>query len=158
LTTENIERIEVVRGAYSTLFGSDAMGSVVQLFTKRGDKTEHPHAYAQFDGGTYDTVHGTGGVSGGTGVVDYSASAARFNSDNRPPNSRFENTTLSANLGVAVTKTATLRAFVRREDEHAGTPGPTAFGRPDLDAFADRADTAVSVRFDQQSDRLRQQA
>ncbi|HWF83337.1 MAG TPA: TonB-dependent receptor plug domain-containing protein, partial [Vicinamibacterales bacterium] len=37
LTTDNIERIEIVRGAQSALFGSDAMSSVVQLFTKRPD-------------------------------------------------------------------------------------------------------------------------
>src|SRR5438034_300993 len=37
LTTENLDRVEVVRGAYSSLFGSDAMGSVIQLFTKRAD-------------------------------------------------------------------------------------------------------------------------
>ena len=36
LTTENLERVEIVRGAYSSLFGSDATSSVVQLFTKRG--------------------------------------------------------------------------------------------------------------------------
>src|SRR5204862_1798058 len=38
LTTENLERIEILRGAYSSLFGSDAMASVIQLFTKRGDR------------------------------------------------------------------------------------------------------------------------
>ena len=37
LTTENLERVEIVRGAYSSLFGSDAMASVIQLFTRRGD-------------------------------------------------------------------------------------------------------------------------
>jgi vitamin B12 transporter len=158
LTTENIERIEILRGAYSTLFGSDAMGSVVQLFTKRADRTQRPHGAVQIDGGTYDTLHGSGSVSGGAGPVDYSLGVARLNSDNRLPNSRLENTTLSANVGVAVSRTATLRAVLRREDEHAGTPGPTAFGRPDLDAFADRADNVASVSFDQQSDRFRQRA
>ena len=35
LTTEHLERVEIVRGAQSALFGSDAMASVVQLITKR---------------------------------------------------------------------------------------------------------------------------
>ena len=34
LTTENVERIEVVRGPFSSLYGSDAMGGVVQIFTR----------------------------------------------------------------------------------------------------------------------------
>src|SRR5207244_6280197 len=65
LTTENLERIEIVRGAYSSLFGSAAMASVIQLFTKRADgASRRPRVSAQIDGGTYDTVHATVGLSG----------------------------------------------------------------------------------------------
>jgi vitamin B12 transporter len=155
LTTENLDRVEVVRGAYSSLFGSDAMGSVIQLFTKRADRaSRRPHGYAQVDGGTYDTLHVTAGVAGAAGRLDYSVGAARFDSDNRVPNSRFENTTLSANVGVAIGTTATLRVIGRGELGHAGTPGTTAFGRPDLDAFSERHDGVGSVSFDQQINRV----
>lgn len=151
LTTENLERVEVVRGAYSSLFGSDAMGSVIQLFTKRADRaSRRPAVSAQIDGGTYDTLHVSTAVSGANGPLDYSLSAARFASDNRVPNSAFENTTLSANIGVAIGTTATLRVIGRGERGHAGTPGTTAFGRPDLDAFSERHDGVGSVSFDQQ--------
>jgi len=152
LTTENLERVEIVRGAYSSLFGSDAMGSVIQLFTRRANReSRRPRVSAQLDGGTYDTAHATAGVSGGTGPLDYSLAAARFSSDNRVPNSRFENTTLSANVGVALGATATLRVIGRGELARAGTPGTTAFGRPDLDAFSERHDGVASVSFDQQA-------
>ena len=67
LTTENLERVEIVRGAYSSLFGSDAMASVIQLFTKRGNRAaQRPQLSAQIDGGTYGTFHGNAGVSGAT--------------------------------------------------------------------------------------------
>jgi vitamin B12 transporter len=160
LTTENLERVEIVRGAYSSLFGSDAMGSVLQLFTRRADQTaRRPRVSAQVDGGTYDTLHMTAGVTGAAGPVDYSLGAAQFDSDNRMPNSRFENTTLSANVGVALGTTATLRVIGRGELAHAGTPGTTAFGRPDLDAFSERHDGVGSVSFDQQINRaVRQRA
>jgi vitamin B12 transporter len=160
LTTENLERVEVLRGAYSSLFGSDAMGSVIQLFTRRGDRTaKRPAVSAQIDGGTYDTLHVSAAVAGANGPLDYSVSAARFASDNRVPNSRFENTTLSANIGVAVGTSATLRVIARGERGHAGTPGTTAFGRPDLDAFSERHDDLASVSFDHQVTRaLRQRA
>ena len=151
LTTENLERVEFVRGAYSSLFGSDAMGSVLQLFTKRADQaSRRPRVSAQVDGGTYDTLHMSAGVTGAAGPLDYSLGAAQFGSDNRVPNSRFENTTLSANVGVAIGTAATLRFVGRGELGHAGTPGTTAFGRPDLDAFSERHDAVASVSVDHQ--------
>ena len=67
LTTENLERIEIVRGAYSSLFGSDAMASVIQLFTAA--PTAPPAAASdrvQIDGGTYGTIHANASVAGAT--------------------------------------------------------------------------------------------
>jgi len=160
LTTENLERIEIVRGAYSSLFGSDAMASVIQLFTRRGDRAaRRPTLSAQIDGGTYHTFHEYAGVSGATERFDYSFGAARFDSDNRVPNSALGNTTLSANVGVPIGGTALLRFIGRGELERVGTPGTTAFGRPDLDAFFERHDGIGSVSFDQQVTRtVRQRA
>ena len=85
LTTGNIERIEVVRGAQSALFGSDAMSSVVQLFTGRaGDRDGRPHADVLVEGGTYGTVRGSALASGATGRLDYTAARrAVFNGQPR---------------------------------------------------------------------------
>jgi vitamin B12 transporter len=150
LTTEHLDRVEIVRGAYSSLFGSDAMASVIQLFTRRADGVaRRPRGSVQIDGGTYGTFHGSAGVSGATARWDYSAGVARFSSDNRVPNSDLDSTTLSGNLGFRLNETAVLRLVGRGELERVGTPGPTAFGRPDLDAFFDRDDVAVGVTFEQ---------
>jgi vitamin B12 transporter len=154
LMTEDLERVEIVRGAYSSLFGSDAMASVIQLFTKRADRrNRRPKLSAQIDGGTYDTLHANANVSGATDRVDYSLGAARFDSDNRVPNSGLGNTMLSANVGVALGGGATLRVIGRGERERVGTPGPTAFGRPDLDALFERRGGIGSVSVDQQVNR-----
>jgi vitamin B12 transporter len=160
LTTENLERVEIVRGAYSSLFGSDAMASVIQLFTRRGDRAvRRPQLTAQIDGGTYHTFHANAAASGATERLDYSFGATRFDSNNRVPNSALGNTTLSANVGVAIGETATLRFIGRGELERVGTPGTTAFGRPDLDAFFERHDGIGSVSLDQQVNRaFRQRA
>jgi outer membrane cobalamin receptor len=157
LTTENLERVEVVRGAHSSLFGSDAMSSVIQLFTKRG-VSRQPAVTAQIDGGTYDTRHASGGVSGATRRLDYSVGFARFTSDNRVPNSRLENTTFNVNVGIALGASTTVRFIGRGELGHVGTPGQTSFGRPDLDAFSERDDRVGSVSVEQQLGRLRQRA
>ena len=154
LTTEHLERVEIVRGAYSTLFGSDAMASVIQLITKRGDRaTRRPRVSGQLDGGTHGTLHANAAVNGGIGRMDYSAALARIDTDNRVPNSALENTTISGSVGLAVAETATLRFVGRGEREHVGTPGPTAFGRPDRDAFFERRDGIGSLTFDHRPSR-----
>ena len=152
LTTENLDRVEIVRGAYSSLFGSDAMASVIQLVTKRPERgSSQPQISGQIDGGTYGTLHTSASVSGATGPLDYSFGAARFDSDNRVPNSALTNNSVSANAGIALNDTASLRFIGRAEREHVGTPGQTAFGRPDLDAFFERNDGVASVQFDQRT-------
>ena len=160
LTTDNLERIEIVRGAQSALFGSDAMSSVVQLFTRRSDAADsRPHATVSFEAGTYGTLNGSAAVSGASGRIDYAAGIAQSTTDNRVPNNRFRNTTLSGNAGVALSGTAILRFVGRGELEHAGTPGQTGFRPPDRDAFFERHDGVGGVTFDQElTPRLRQRA
>ncbi len=161
LTTENVERLEIVRGANSALFGSDAMSSVVQLFTARGAgrATSAPSVTAQLDGGSYGTTHASVSAGGAAGRFDYSLGAARFSTDNRVPNGGFEHTTASANVGTPLGSRATLRGVLRAELGTSGTPGQTAYGRPDLDAFYEHHDVVGGVTFDQQVTRaFRQRA
>jgi vitamin B12 transporter len=149
LTTENLERIEIVRGAQSALFGSDAMASVVQLFTKRGT-TGKPSGSATLEGGSYDTYRAGASVSGRSGRVDYAFGGARYRTNNRVPNSDFDNNGFSANIGASLSETAVVRIIGRGEFGRNGAPGQTAFGRPDLDAFGTRHDGMAGVVFDQQ--------
>jgi outer membrane cobalamin receptor len=151
VTTEGLERVEIVRGAQSALFGSDAMASVVQLITRRADRGDaQPHVAGMFEGGSFGTVHGNATVSGAAGKADYVVGAAGSATDNQAPNNHFDNTTVFANVGAALNDRTTLRAIGRGEFEKNGTPGQTAFGRPDLDAFFRRHDGVVGVSFDQQ--------
>jgi outer membrane cobalamin receptor len=158
VTTDDLERVEIVRGAQSAIFGSDAMSSVVQLFTKRGTGPR-PLVSGYFEGGTYDTVRGGASVAGAHGILDYSVGAAYISTDNNEPNDAFANTTATANVGVKLGGSATLRGIARIAREHDGTPGQTAFERPDSDAHFDRHDGAGGVAFDQQvTDHIRQRA
>jgi outer membrane receptor protein involved in Fe transport len=160
LSTDSLERVEIVRGAHSALFGSDAMASVVQLVTKRPDRARaRPQGTLSIEGGTYGTLRGGASASGASGRIDYAVGAQRFSTDNHVPNHAFDNATLSANVGLAASPTAAIRLIVRSEREHAGTPGQTAFGRPDLDAFFERHDGVGGISFDHQAhDRFRQRA
>ncbi len=145
-TPENLERIEVVRGPQSALFGSDAMASVVQLFTARGrSETRRPRLRLSAEGGNNDTWRVSAGLSGELSRFDYSLHWARLSTDNREPNNVFHDTTLSANLGLELNHKTTLRVILRGELGRVGTPGQTAFGRPDADSFLRRRDAAAAL-------------
>jgi vitamin B12 transporter len=157
VTTGNLDRVELVRGANSALFGSDAMTGVVQLFTHRGT-TPRPEARFALEGGSFSTIRATGGVAGKNGGVDYSAEVTGFSTDNDVPNNAFDNVTVSGAAGGSVGHGATLRTIARFEGGKAGTPGATAFGRPDLDAFFKSHDGVWGATFDQTSGALHQRA
>ena len=70
LTLDDIERIEVLRGPQSTLYGADAIGGVVHIITKRGQGP--PSGFVDLEGGNYETFRGRAGVSGSTGPWSYS--------------------------------------------------------------------------------------
>lgn len=74
-----VERIEILRGPASSLYGADAIGGVIQIFTRRGEGPAHFNASASF--GTNNTTELNAGVSGGTDVVSYSLQAAYFGTD-----------------------------------------------------------------------------
>ena len=148
VTTENIGRVELVRGAQSALFGSDAMAGVVQLFTARA-AAGGPHASAAFEGGSFGTARVSAGASGRTGVLDYSVAAARYTTDNEVPNDRFEDTTLSSSVGLQLNERTTLRFTGRGELGSVGTPGQALFGRPDLDASFERHNGVGGVTYSQ---------
>ncbi|HEV7578617.1 MAG TPA: TonB-dependent receptor [Caldimonas sp.] len=67
-----IERIEVLRGPASSLYGADAVGGVVQIFTRRGDGPPRWNAAAEVGG--YRSYRGDVGASGATGPWDYALS------------------------------------------------------------------------------------
>lgn len=66
---ELIERIEVLKGPAAALYGSDAMGGVVQVFTRQGQVGFNPHTSATL--GSYGHQQITAGVSGGSDNVSY---------------------------------------------------------------------------------------
>lgn len=79
LTVDNIERIEVLRGPQSTLYGSDAMAGVINIITRKA--TQEPTAAVSVEGGSYGTWRTDIRGSGSETNVSYSAAYSHFETD-----------------------------------------------------------------------------
>jgi vitamin B12 transporter len=123
-TLDNIDKIEVVHGAESALYGSDAMDGVIQIFTHRGT-TRIPEFTAFADGGNFATGHGGAELSGLLGRFDYSAAVSDHETDGQGLNDAFRDRTLSGNFGWRISDTARINLALRDNDSQAGTPGQT---------------------------------
>jgi vitamin B12 transporter len=105
LPMPQFSRMEIVRGPTSSSYGSDAIGGVIQLFTRRGEGDAKLYADAEY--GTYTTSSETLGVEGSAGGLSYSVYGANTHSVSIPtytksmPNATpgsYTNTSASANL------------------------------------------------------------
>lgn len=77
------ERTEIVRGPRGSLYGADAVGGVIQLFTPDGNE-EGPQPRFSLGGGSFDTQRLSGGISGREGGTRYSFAGSRFSTDGEP--------------------------------------------------------------------------
>ncbi|MDF1791106.1 MAG: TonB-dependent receptor [Thalassobaculaceae bacterium] len=79
LSIDDVERIEVVRGPRSYLYGSEALGGIIQIFTRKPTETTHAHASVGY--GTDETMEGQAGFSGRASGVGFSASTSYIRTD-----------------------------------------------------------------------------
>jgi vitamin B12 transporter len=150
LTSSSFERIEVVRGPESALFGAEASAGVVQLFTKRGDP-EHriPRGSLAYERGSFQTDRWMAGLAGGSGSrFDYSLHTEQFHTVGEFPNDHYRNTTGSANVGYRLSPSTQIRGVVRTSDSNLGVPGQVSYGLIDFDARSTNRDSTLSVQLD----------
>jgi vitamin B12 transporter len=97
LTTEDIDRIEVVRGPQSTLYGPQALAGVIQIFTKQGTGT--PGVLLAAEGGSYDGFREWTQSDGKIDGFDYSMGVSRLDTENARPNNNYRNTAAITDVG-----------------------------------------------------------
>ena len=80
LTTDNIDRIEILRGSQGMMWGSDAMGGVINITTKRGRETPNISSFIEY--GSFATIREGASVIGKKGPVDVAATLSRWDTSN----------------------------------------------------------------------------
>ena len=125
LLLSDVERIEIVRGPQSLLYGADAIGGVIAISTKRGQGAMTANAAAS--AGSFATFAGAASVSGSSGAFDYALSVHGFETDGYSAregagyseDDGYSNTTFHAVLGYALGEDTRLEAVLRSYDAEA---------------------------------------
>ncbi len=132
LTVDDIDRIEVVRGPQSTLYGPRALAGVIQIFTKQGTGT--PGAMVAAEGGSYDTFREWGQSDGKIGDFDYSVGASRLDTDNARPNNNYRNTAAITDVGWSPDEQLRIGSLFTYSVSDTGNPNTIFDPRP-IDHF-----------------------
>ena len=150
LSTAFLDRVEVVRGPGSALFGAEASSGVIQLFTQRGDPERSlPRTRLSYERGSFSTDRWIAGLSGAAGArLDYSLGAEQFHTAGEFPNDFFRNTYGTANIGLRLSNATQLRGLLRGGDAALGTPGQVGYGLINYDARQLTRDWLASLRLD----------
>jgi vitamin B12 transporter len=150
LTTAGIERIEIVRGPESALFGAEAAGGVVQLFSTRGDpESSRPHGALSYERGSFQTDRWRASLNGGAGErLDYSLVSDQLHTAGMFANDYYRDTAGAANIGVRISPATAARAIFRQYDSIAANPNTVGFGVFDSDANGENRDSTLIGRID----------
>ncbi|HYY13262.1 MAG TPA: TonB-dependent receptor [Chthoniobacterales bacterium] len=148
LTTDDIDRIEIVRGPQSTIYGPRALAGVVQIFTKQGEG--EPAITLSGEGGSYDTFREALQSDGKIGNFDYSLGASRLDTDNARPNNQYRNTAAIANVGWSPNGQLRIGSLVTYSLSDTGDPNTIFDPRPIDNLLTERWLVAphVDVRVD----------
>ncbi len=127
---DQVERVEIIRGPQSSLYGSEAIGGVIQIFTRKGGLSEKPSFSLNTGGGSYDTYRAAGQVSGQWKNNWYNLGASSFGTEginarqpipgpfgfSQPDRDGYQNTAMNARAGHRFDNNAELEAsFIRAE-------------------------------------------
>jgi vitamin B12 transporter len=149
ITVGECERIEILKGAQSTLYGSDAVAGVINIFTKKGKSLKPIGGNASINAGTYGTFRGTLGLNGSFSKGYYNVQYTRFSSEgfssatDKIGNQNFDNdgikqNNILANVGLNLSKNVLLKLRTVQNNYKTDI---------DAGAFTDEKDYTVKNNF-----------
>src|SRR5208282_4439633 len=135
LTTDDLDRVEILRGAGGSLYGSQAIGGVVNVLSQEGEGP--PTASLLSGGGNRATSQQVATVSGAGGNLGYSGAVSYFSTDGyRPVNDNSDNLALSSRLDYHLGDDTVLRGFARYIASNVSLPNFLVFSGVPLDPTA----------------------
>ncbi len=146
LTTESIERIEIVRGPASGLYGSDAVAGVIQIITRRGYRGLAGSATMRV--GSFGTTDSVLELRGGSGTGSFGVSLARYDTDGILEfNNGHRNTVLSGHTELEIDDASTARVTARLLDRVYQFPTDNAGAVVDINqsSFSEEATLGIEV-------------
>ncbi|MGB9697968.1 MAG: TonB-dependent receptor plug domain-containing protein [Thermodesulfobacteriota bacterium] len=129
IVKEEVERIEVLRGAASALYGADAMGGVINIITKKPTRDPYTRAavsYGRFDTQNYSLTH-----HWQPGALGYGLSIAKEKSNGYRPNSDLDALILSGQLNYEFRPQQKINLAARFSTKEIGVPGSEVYADPD---------------------------
>jgi vitamin B12 transporter len=145
LTTENVERIEIARGPFSALYGSDAIGGVIQIFTRPPQEGFSGSVTAE--GGNADTAGASAFVTAGAGPFAVAASYRYANTNGDVPNSNWRENNGSARVDWLPNEAARLSLEGSILSGKVGNPGPVGAVNPEANGLFKEERVALPASF-----------
>ena len=128
LTVDNVDRIEVVRGPQSPLYGPRALAGVIQIFTKRGSGA--PTGNVSAEAGSFGTFRESFSSSGAWKQLDYSVGLSRLDTENERRNNEYRLSTAIANIGWSPNEQLRIGSLFTYSLADAGNPNSIFTPRP----------------------------
>lgn len=134
LSTDNIERIEIVRDPVSSLYGSDALSGVINIITKKG--SGKPTFTPEFSAGRFGQYMARAGLSGAQGIFNYSLSGSYLDEGDPVPGSEFKSPSFTSRQGLSLTDDIEISSTFRYSHIDS-TSFPDDSGGPDFAVIRD---------------------
>ena len=144
-TSDDIARIEVVRGPQSAIYGPNASGGIINFITKRG--TGEPEGSAFFEAGSWASFREGASASGKFGPLDFAVGFSRFDTENARQNNGYAATTVLGDVGITPIAPLRLGLVFFYDYADAGSPNTIFDPQPFDDLRTERYLVAPTVEF-----------
>ena len=128
ISPDLVERIEIVRGPQSTLYGADAIGGVVNIITRRGKGPFSASVHQE--AGNYDTLSTRATAAGAWKLLDYALSASHFESNGQAKNDGSDVNAFNGRVGISLPWDSSLAFVWRYNKSDTGLPIKFVFPPP----------------------------